>query len=221
MRQVMFPAARLSGACRIFFLLTMSAALYSARGFAETVLVVYTKERQVIVLRDGVETDTFAICAIGYLGPKREQGDCRTPFGVYKIVHFNPHSRFHLSLGINYPNAGDRIRAKLSGVRNPGGDIYIHGACASVGCIAIGNEGIAKLYGIAQRIARVQRSIPVLIFPARDPKYCLVLADQRAEGEEHRSEEDFFRNLYEVQRRFAQGRLVSGRADRNGMYLVD
>lgn len=216
-----FHTAILNVVYRGISLLSVSAALNLAWSSAETVIVVYAKERQVIVLRDGVETDTFAICAMGYLGPKREQGDGRTPFGVYKIVHFNPRSRFHLSLGINYPNAGDRIRAREAAVRNPGGDIYIHGSCASIGCIAIGNEGIEKLYGIAQRVSRVQRSVPVFIFPARDPKYCLVLADQRAEDEDLQSEEDFFRNLYEVQVHFVQGRIVSGRADRNGMYLVD
>ncbi len=45
----------------------------------------------------------------GTLGPKRMQGDYKVPEGFYYINEFNPKSSFHLSLGLNYPNASDRI----------------------------------------------------------------------------------------------------------------
>ena len=41
----------------------------------------------------------------GTLGPKRREGDLQIPEGVYYINHFNPLSNYHLSLGLNYPNA--------------------------------------------------------------------------------------------------------------------
>ncbi|HEY9046719.1 MAG TPA: L,D-transpeptidase family protein [Ohtaekwangia sp.] len=104
----------------------------------------------------------------GVLGPKRKEGDLQIPEGIYQINHFNPQSNFHLSLGINYPNASDKI---LSDQRHPGGAIYIHGNCVTVGCIPITDDKIKELYILAVEARNNgQTSIPVHIFPsALDP----------------------------------------------------
>lgn len=60
------------------------------------------------------------------VGAKEFEGDLKTPEGVYYISHRNPNSRYHLSLGISYPNDQDRAHAALAG-KAPGGDIMIHG----------------------------------------------------------------------------------------------
>jgi murein L,D-transpeptidase YafK len=60
----------------------------------------------------------------GVLGPKSAQGDKQVPEGFYRIDRFNPFSNFYLSLGINYPNAADKLR---SDAKDLGGDIFIHG----------------------------------------------------------------------------------------------
>src|SRR5688572_24750207 len=87
---------------------------------------------------------TYQFCSSsGTLGPKRKEGDLQIPEGVYHINHFNPFSTFHLSLGINYPNASDRI---LGDKTNPGSAIYIHGDCVSIGCIPITDDKIKELY---------------------------------------------------------------------------
>lgn len=78
----------------------------------------------------------------GTLGPKRMEGDYQMPEGFYYINEFKPYSNFHLALGINYPNASDKV---LSDARRPGGDIYIHGGCVSTGCIAISDQPIEEL----------------------------------------------------------------------------
>jgi murein L,D-transpeptidase YafK len=53
---------------------------------------------------------SYPFCASsGVPGPKRQEGDGQIPEGIYYIRHFNPVSSFHLSLGINYPNASDAI----------------------------------------------------------------------------------------------------------------
>ncbi|HEY9005234.1 L,D-transpeptidase family protein [Ohtaekwangia sp.] len=99
----------------------------------------------------------------GSIGPKRKEGDLQIPEGIYQINHFNPQSNFHLSLGINYPNASDRI---LSDPRHPGGAIYIHGNCVTVGCIPITDDKIKELYILAVEARNNgQASIPVHIFP--------------------------------------------------------
>ena len=109
---------------------------------------------------------TYPICKVpGLLGPKRKEGDLQVPEGLYWIDVFNPKSTYHLSLGINYPNASDRI---LADPKNPGGEIYIHGDCVSVGCIPITDEKIREVYLIALEAKNAgQNQIPVHIFPCR------------------------------------------------------
>lgn len=107
---------------------------------------------------------TYKVCALsGSLGPKRMQGDYQVPEGFYYINEFNPKSVYHLSLGLNYPNASDKI---LADSIQPGGDIYIHGSCVTTGCIPITNQQIEELYILATHAKNAgQDFIPVHIFP--------------------------------------------------------
>jgi len=108
----------------------------------------------------------YKACALsGNLGPKRKQGDHQVPEGFYVISEFNPQSKFHLSLRVNYPNRSDAV---LSDKRKPGADIFIHGSCVSDGCVAIKDGPIEELYlsGLDAK-SRGQKSIPVHIFPCR------------------------------------------------------
>ncbi|MCR5888889.1 L,D-transpeptidase family protein [Hymenobacter sp. J193] len=99
----------------------------------------------------------------GTLGPKRREGDLQVPEGFYFIDRFNPSSTFHLSLGLNYPNAADRQR---SDPQHPGGDIFIHGSNVTIGCLPITDDKIEELYVLLVE-ARTggQEQIPVHIFP--------------------------------------------------------
>lgn len=108
---------------------------------------------------------TYPICSSsGDLGPKRMQGDRQVPEGFYHIDRFNPQSSFHLSLGISYPNASDRIL----GNKNPGGDIFIHGSCVTIGCLPLTDHLIKEVYLLAVEARNNgQSKIPVHIFPFR------------------------------------------------------
>ena len=113
-----------------------------------------------------IRIKTYAICAAsGVPGPKRREGDLQVPEGFYHISAFNPWSNFHLSLKIDYPNAADRI---LSDHRHPGGDIFIHGSCVTIGCIPLRDDPIEEIY-LAAVDARAggQARIAVHIFPGR------------------------------------------------------
>jgi murein L,D-transpeptidase YafK len=112
-----------------------------------------------------VPVESLAVCAAsGVLGPKRRQGDLQVPEGYYHIERFNPRSQFHLSLGINYPNAVDRAH-RIRG-RALGGDIFIHGSCVTIGCLPLQDEPMEAVYlaAVAARDAG-QRRIPVHLFP--------------------------------------------------------
>jgi murein L,D-transpeptidase YafK len=93
------------------------------------------------------------------VGPKRVEGDHRTPEGDYVIDSKNSQSLFHLSLHISYPSTADQQRARALGAR-PGGAIMIHGLPRSFaylgalhrqtdwtdGCVAVTNAEIEEIW---------------------------------------------------------------------------
>ena len=109
---------------------------------------------------------SYEICSSsGTAGPKRRQGDNQVPEGFYHIDRFNPVSSFYLSLGLNYPNQADR---KKSSAKDLGGDIFIHGNCVSIGCMAMTDDKIKEIYLYAIHARQNgQLKIPMYIFPFR------------------------------------------------------
>ena len=109
---------------------------------------------------------TYPILASsGEPGPKRREGDRQVPEGFYEIDRFNPMSTYHLSLGLNYPNASDLV---FSDREQPGSDIFIHGSNVSIGCAPLGDDAIEEVYLAAlDAHASGQTQIEVHIFPAR------------------------------------------------------
>ncbi|MGV3513348.1 MAG: L,D-transpeptidase family protein [Novosphingobium sp.] len=90
------------------------------------------------------------------VGPKRFEGDERTPEGRYLLDYGNASSAFHLSLHISYPDSRDRAYAESQG-KSAGGAIFIHGQPNSLGtgrmegdwtdgCIALSNEEIEEVW---------------------------------------------------------------------------
>jgi murein L,D-transpeptidase YafK len=140
-------------------------AMAPAAARADRILV-DKSERRMQLLRNNKVIRTYPIL-LGDVpsGPKRQQGDERTPEGDYRISGRNPNSRFHLSLRVSYPDEADRKRARLRGV-DPGGDIMIHGGTPpgyrrdwTDGCIALSNEQIEEVWSL------VPNGIPIRIDP--------------------------------------------------------
>lgn len=157
---------------------------------------------------------TYPFCmASGGPGPKRRRGDLQVPEGFYHIDRFNPWSDFHLSLGINYPNEADR---RLGQKADLGGDIFIHGSCVSIGCIAITDPLIEEVYTLAWLArGRGQNRIPVHIFPARMDETSLAPLRAEAAPELLR----FWDNLAEGYRWFQEKEtLPRVRVNPQGMY---
>lgn len=130
----------------------------------------YDSQLEVWIRNDSKEQfklfKTYKVCALsGSLGPKRVEGDYQVPEGFYYINEFKPKSEFHLALGLNYPNASDEL---LSDSLKPGGDIYIHGNCVTVGCIPLQNDQIEEVYMLATLVKNNGMDfIPVHVFPIR------------------------------------------------------
>ena len=148
----------------------------------------------------------------GDLGPKRVEGDKQIPEGFYHIDRFNPKSAFHLSLGLNYPNASDKI---LSDKDHPGKDIFIHGACSTVGCIPITDDLIKELYIIALQAKNLgQAHIPVHIYPFK-------LQAEQIMRERKSKHIDFWANLIPAYRFFEnKKRLPDFQVDDKGKYII-
>jgi murein L,D-transpeptidase YafK len=104
-------------------------------------LVVYKQERRLEVWNHDTLIRTMKIC-LGQvpLGPKRQEGDSKTPEGVYQLDYANPNSSFYRSFHISYPNKADQQRAKRMRV-SPGGFVMLHG-CGVPGYAISQREGI-------------------------------------------------------------------------------
>lgn len=159
---------------RSFLLLALAACTRAPRfldylGPEVTEVRVFKAERRMELWGGATRLRSYDI-ALGAnpVGHKQQRGDSRTPEGRYTIDRRNPASAFHLSLGIDYPNAEDIARAQAAGV-DPGGDIFVHGLGRhsrfsrhrrgdwTDGCIAVSNREIEEIY------AMVADGTPVVI----------------------------------------------------------
>jgi murein L,D-transpeptidase YafK len=109
--------------------------------------------------------DTWPVCTYsGALGPKQREGDGQAPEGIYQVGagQLNPHSSYHLSFDLGYPNAFDRAHART------GSYLMVHGSCVSIGCYAMTDAGIEEIYSlVAAALAHGQRQVQVHALPFR------------------------------------------------------
>lgn len=125
-------------------------------------ILVEKAERKLSIFRDGRRLKTYQVALGGNpIGAKEQEGDMKTPEGVYTIDYRNPKSDYHLALHLSYPSAEDSARAASRGV--PAGfDIMIHGLPNgqgwigaahrqkdwTAGCIALTDEEIEELWRV-------------------------------------------------------------------------
>ena len=124
-----------------------------------TRVLIYKESRTMYLMHHDEVLKTYDV-GLGFepLGHKEIRGDGKTPEGDYRVDRRNPNSEFHLSIGINYPNAEDRAYAKSIG-KNPGGDIFIHGRPWkyrkggkdwTAGCVAVTNSEMEEVYSMVK-----------------------------------------------------------------------
>ncbi|MEM9971282.1 MAG: L,D-transpeptidase family protein [Pseudomonadota bacterium] len=132
-----------------------------------TRVIVFKKQRRMLLLHQQRALKVYNV-ALGFepVGDKKIYGDGKTPEGQYMIDRRNPDSRFHLSLGIDYPRPADIAEAEALG-EEPGGDIFIHGRGRlrnllsdwTWGCIAVTNDEMEEVYSM------VRTGTPISIYP--------------------------------------------------------
>jgi len=154
---------------RLLGVLLLIAVPCAAEPKAEFLLL-EKKARRLTLFHEGSPLKSYRV-ALGAnpTDHKQQQGDERTPEGVYFIDFKNPNSAFHRSLKISYPNRRDRARAAQAGV-DPGGLIMIHGLGDrptylqesgnwTDGCIAVTNREIEEIWDA------VELDTPIMILP--------------------------------------------------------
>lgn len=152
---------------------------------------------------------TYNFCnSSGTLGPKRRQGDGQIPEGLYTLDYYNPSSSYMLSLRVSYPNSSDQQRKTGS---STGGDIFIHGGCATIGCIPITDDKIKELYTLAVLGRDAQSTfVPIHIFPFK-----MTIENMNSHGSTHKT---FWNELlpfytsFEQNHRFPKSKVLSGGA---------
>jgi len=138
----------------------MAMCLSNADQLTVDRVMVWKSERKMYLLADHAVVREYNI-ALGTnpRGPKRMEGDGRTPEGTYILDFKNPDSAFYKSIHVSYPNSADKRRAARSGV-DPGGEIVIHGQRNGFhpvswgsqrfdwtdGCIAVTNAEMDELW---------------------------------------------------------------------------
>ena len=138
-----------------------------------TLIVVEKQAHRLNLIRNGQVLKTYDV-ALGSnpVGHKQQEGDRRTPEGIYAIDFKHPRSRFHFALRVSYPNAEDRKQAQQRNVP-AGSDIMIHGLPNGLGllgrfvlgrnwtdgCIAVTNKEIEEIW------AMVDVGTPIQIKP--------------------------------------------------------
>ncbi len=131
-------------------------------GTAINRIVVEKSAKKLSIFGNGNHIKSYRI-ALGRnpVGAKQEEGDMKTPEGIYKIDSRNAQSSFHLALHISYPSDEDNKRAAARGV-SAGFDIMIHGIQNgrgwigafhrwkdwTAGCIALTDEEIEELWRV-------------------------------------------------------------------------
>ena len=152
------------------------AARFEAAGLgyppSEIALVGLKGERQLELLAPEGDVwqhvaDDWITAASGVAGPKLREGDRQVPEGLFRIVGLNPNCRYHLSIKLDYPNAGDRRNAARDGRPHPGSDIFIHGKAVSVGCLAVGDEVIEELFVLTASIGKGSARVVIAPFDGR------------------------------------------------------
>lgn len=136
-------------------------------------ILVRKAERRLYLLREGRVLRSYPVrLGLSPEGHKEQEGDFRTPEGVYTISSRNPRSEFFLSLKVSYPSAEDRESARRRGVP-PGGNIMIHGLPNVLkrplsyyrdvdwtnGCIAVNNDHMLEIWLLTRN------QVPVEIRP--------------------------------------------------------
>ncbi|BEN52946.1 murein L,D-transpeptidase [Serratia marcescens] len=155
--------------------------------------------------------NTFPICNFsGGLGPKRREGDFKSPEGFYSVDarHLKPDSKYYRAINIGFPNDYDKSQGYS------GAYLMIHGECKSIGCYAMTNTYMDEIYRYVEAaFAYGQSRVDISIYPFR-------MTDQNLKRHASSSYIAFWRQLKPGYDYFAKNHQPPMMTVDNGQYVL-
>ncbi|ENL7683896.1 murein L,D-transpeptidase family protein [Proteus mirabilis] len=155
---------------------------------------------------------TYPICSYsGGLGPKKYQGDLKSPEGFYQVnqTQLTPNSRFYRAINLGFPNQYDQEQGYT------GDFLMIHGACKSVGCYAMTDTVMDEIYQYAElALKNGQQSINIHIFPFK-------MTDENMKKFQYSANMDFWQQLAPAYQYVEEYKKIPAISVKNGRYLVN
>lgn len=155
---------------------------------------------------------TYPICSYsGGLGPKKYQGDLKSPEGFYQVnrTQLNPNSRFYRAINLGFPNQYDQEQGYT------GDFLMIHGACKSVGCYAMTDTVMDEIYQYAElALKNGQQSINIHIFPFK-------MTAENMKKFQYSANMDFWQQLAPAYQYVEEYKKIPSISVKNGRYLVN
>ena len=144
----------------------------------EFILISKSRRKMIVFSKDEILKQYSVSLGFTPKGHKVEEGDGRTPEGLYQVEYKLKRSQFHRALKISYPNQRDLSIARSLGVE-AGGNVMIHGEPSTDekkallremkaergqvdwthGCVAIGDDEITEVFD------NVKENTPIRICP--------------------------------------------------------
>jgi len=156
--------------------------------------------------------DSYRICNFsGGLGPKRRQGDFKSPEGFYSVglSQLKPDSRFYRAINVGFPNEYDRQQGY------EGKYLMIHGNCVSVGCYAMTDAYMDEIYTYVEAALRNgQQRVEVGIYPFR-------MTESNMQRHRYSSYFNFWKELQPGYTQFAQTKMPPSVSVSGGKYVTN
>ncbi|MBI6527535.1 murein L,D-transpeptidase [Proteus vulgaris] len=155
---------------------------------------------------------TYPICSYsGGLGPKKFQGDLKSPEGFYQVnfAQLNPNSRFYRAINLGFPNQYDKSKGYT------GDFLMIHGACKSVGCYAMTDSVMDEIYQYAElALKNGQSVINIHIFPFK-------MTNENMKKHHYSTDIGFWQQLRPAYQYVEERKQIPSVTVKDGRYLVN
>ena len=150
----------------VFLFMLLSNPVYAG---VDLVKVDKSKNRMYLLEGKKVVKEYHAAFGASPKGHKQQEGDKKTPEGVYTLDYKKEDSSFYRAMHVSYPNAADKTQARKRGV-SPGGFIMVHGQPNELGwlapftqqfnwtdgCIALTNEEMDEFMTLVKVGTKIQ-----------------------------------------------------------------
>ncbi|WNV06637.1 L,D-transpeptidase family protein [Candidatus Methylospira mobilis] len=147
----------------------LAGRLFAGELPIESVRVLKSEHKLQLLSANEVTREFHAVFGSNPLGHKTQEGDGKTPEGVYLLDYKKSDSAFHKAIHISYPGERDIASAQARDME-PGGLIMIHGQKNGLGwlsfisrylnwtngCIALSNADMDQVWDLVKEGTKIE-----------------------------------------------------------------